>query len=73
MVGPCQCPRYNSAVKPLTKPPSTTGTRQEHDPHQNFLIMAAEQRLNVTKLCISKLFVVTVEPVWLFETQLRLS
>ena len=28
----------------LTKPPSTTGSRQEHDPHQHFIIMVAEQR-----------------------------
>ena len=56
-------PRYISAVKDgtpwvaqrLTKPPSTTGTRQEQDPHQNFHNMIAEQRLNVTG-CVSRLF-----------------
>ena len=45
LVGPGQYPRYTSAVKDgkpwvaqrLTKPPSTTTTRQQHDLHQNFL------------------------------------
>ena len=42
LVGPGQLP---TVYQRLTKPSSTTGARQEHDPQQNFLIMVAEERL----------------------------
>ena len=64
LVGPSRYPPYTRAVKDgrpcvsqeLTKPPSTTGTRQGHDPRQKFLTMVAEQRLSVTVRCVSRLF-----------------
>ena len=55
-----------------TKPPSTTGVRHEHDPHQNFLINVEEQQLNVTKRCFPGCSsVVAVEPVWLCDGDCR--
>ena len=68
-MGPGQYPRYTSAVKDgrpwvaqrLTKPQSTTGTRHEHDQHQNFLIMVAGLRDRA--MCFQ------VVQVWLLSRQ----
>ena len=51
----------------LTKPPSTTGTRQKHDPHKfsHHGSGATVERLRA--MCFQ------VEPVWLCETQRSLS
>ena len=59
--------RWEAVGSPATDKAAKHHTNtQEHDPHQNFLVMVAD-----VFLCCSG--VAAVEPVWLCETQVRLS